>query len=167
MAQLNIKVILLHTCLVVLGAYAFIALGYIYDTPLAELYLETENLAAFMESAQGYGLASDRIKNFRMVQQFAPYVGALFAVVLSFIANRRKKYSLLNTLVVFILAGLLALTGLLDSNQIKGILFAPGRLVSNTVATIYTLNYLLLLGLCFWLAFSGRVIPAAETKTGI
>ncbi|MDX5418673.1 MAG: hypothetical protein LPK09_05610 [Hymenobacteraceae bacterium] len=167
MARLDFKVILVHLLLVFLVSYAFIALGYIYDLPLAGLYLENEDIAAFTESALGYGVDSERVSNFTLVQQAAPFAGALFAVALSFIANRRKKYSHLNTLVVAGMALVLGLTGLLNHQLVKGMLFAPGRLASDSVATTYTLNYLLLLGLSFWLAFSKRVIPASNQKARV
>jgi hypothetical protein len=165
MRGLYYKVIFLHGLVVLLSSYAFVALGYIFDTPLAELYLETSDLGAFEESAMRYEVNSERIGKFKLVLLYAPFVGAIFGVVLSFISIRRKKLALQNALVVLGIAILLALTGLLDHPFIKGILFAPGRLVSDSVATAYTLNYLLLLGLSFWLAFSRRLIPDPERKT--
>jgi hypothetical protein len=167
MRSLHVKVIFLHGLMVLLAAYAFVALGYIYDTPLAELYLETGDLQAFEESAAMYEVNTNRIGRFKLVLQYAPFLGALFGVVLSFIAIRRKKLALQNALGVLSFAVLFALLGLFDSLFIKGILFAPGRLVSDSVATAYTLNYLLLLGLSFWLAFSRRLIPAPESKTKV
>ncbi|WP_299702476.1 hypothetical protein [uncultured Pontibacter sp.] len=167
MQGINLKLILLHGLVVLLSSYAFVALGYIFDTPLAELYLETGDLSAFEESALRYEVDTERIGKLKQVLQFAPFAGGLFGVVLSFIAIRRKKLALQNALVVLGLAILLALIGLLDNEIIKGILFAPGRLVSDSVATVYTLNYLLLLGLSFWLAFTRRLIPEADRKTKV
>jgi ABC-type branched-subunit amino acid transport system permease subunit len=167
MQGLHLKIILLHGLMLLLAAYAFVALGYIYDTPLAELYLETDDLSAFEESALRYEVNTDRIGKFKLVQQYTPFAGALFGVVLSFISIRRKKLALQNAVVVFSIALLFALTGLLDNQLIKGILFAPGRMISDSVATAYTLNYLLLLGLSFWLAFSRRLIPEPEGKSKV
>ncbi|MBD1396917.1 hypothetical protein H9Q13_07050 [Pontibacter sp. JH31] len=164
MEHFNWKVILLQLLVLLLASYAFVALGYIYDLPLAGLYLETEDTAAFTESALQFGVDTKRLRNFNLVLWAAPFAGALFGVALSFIANRRKKYSHLNTLAVAGMALLLGLTGLLNHLLLKGLLFAPGRLVSDSAATAYTLNYLLLLGLSFWLAFSKRVLPAANPK---
>lgn len=164
MQGINLKVILLHSLVVLLAAHAFVALGYIFDTPLAELYLETGDLGKFEASAAMYEVDAGRIDKFVLVQQYAPFAGALFGVVLSFIAVRRKKLGLQNALIVLVIAALLAFAGVLNSPFLKGILFAPGRLASASVATAYTLNYLLLLGLSFWLAFSRRIIPASEQR---
>ncbi|WP_033317046.1 hypothetical protein [Pontibacter roseus] len=162
MTRLNVRLVLVHVLLVLVLSYAFIALGYIYDMPLTELYLEKkENMAAFAESAKGYHLPEERVQKFALVERGAPFAGALFAVVLAFISTRKKKYSYLNTGVVLVAALAFALVGLLDLSLLKTILFAPGRLVSDSVATAYTLNYLLLLVLSFWLALSDVVIPAA------
>lgn len=167
MRGLHFKVILLHGLMLLLAAYAFVALGYIYDMPLAELYLETGDLQAFGESALRYEVDAERIGRFKLVLQYAPFAGTLFGVTLSYIAIRRKKLALQNALIVLGIAILLAVTGPLDNQSIKGILFAPGRLVSNSVATTYTLNYLLLLGLSFWLAFTRRLVPDADRKTKV
>ncbi|WP_299986967.1 hypothetical protein [uncultured Pontibacter sp.] len=164
MQGIDFKVLLLYGLIVLLTSYAFVALGYIYDMPLAELYLEKDNLQAFEESASRYGVSNVRIDRFKLVLQGAPYAGALFGVVLSFIAIRRKKLGLQHAGLILVIAIVFALAGLLDNGMIKGILFAPGRLVSNSVATIYTLNYLILLGSSFWLAFSGRLIPKKDQK---
>lgn len=155
---------MLYGLIALLASYAFVALGYIYDMPLAELYLETDDLGAFEESASRYGVNNARIDRFKLVLQGAPYAGALFGVILSFIAIRRKKLGLQHAGLVLVIAIVFALLGLLDNGMIKGILFAPGRLVSDSVATTYTLNYLLLLGSSFWLAFTGRLIPVKDKK---
>ncbi|MBX0335235.1 hypothetical protein K3G39_18530 [Pontibacter sp. HSC-14F20] len=167
MQGINLKIILLHSLVVLLAAHAFIALGYIYDVPLAELYLETGNLGKFETSANTYQVNSERISKFMLVQRYAPYAGALFAVALSFIALRRKKFGMKHTLIVLVIAALLAFGGVLEMSFLRDILFAPGRLVSASVMTVYTFNYLLLLGLSFWLAFLSKRIPGLESKNKV
>ncbi|PVY43064.1 hypothetical protein [Pontibacter virosus] len=167
MQGINLKVILLHSLVVVLASYAFVALGYIYDMPLTELYLETGDLTKFEQSANMYQINSDRISKFMEVHRYAPFAGALFGVALSFIALRKKKRGLQHTLIVLVIAVLLALGGILDMALVKNILFAPGRLVSSSVMTVYTLSYLLLLGLSFWLAFLGKRISETGSKNKV
>lgn len=167
MLRINPKVILLHSLVVLLASYAFVALGYIYDVPLAELYLETDDLDKFERSANMYQVNADRIGKFTLVQKYAPFAGALFGVALSFIALRKKEFGLQHTLIVLAITVLLAIGGILDASFLKNILFAPGRFVSASVMTVYTLNYLLLLGLSFWLAFLGKRILQTGSRNKI
>lgn len=167
MQGINLKIILLHSLAVLLASYAFVALGYIYDTPLSELYLETGTLGKFESSANMYQVNSERISKFVLVQRYAPFAGALFGVVLSFIAMRRKKFRLQHTLIVLVIAVLLAFGGILEMPSLQNTLFAPGRLVSSSMMTVYTLNYLLLLGLSFWLAFLSKRTPKPTSKSKV
>lgn len=167
MQGINLKIILLHSLAVLLASYAFVALGYIYDMPLTELYLETGDLGQFEQSANMYQINSDRISKFRLVHRYAPFAGALFGVALSFIALRRKSLRLQHTLIVLVIAVLLAFGGVLEMPSLQNILFAPGRLVSSSVMTVYTLNYLLLLGLSFWLAFLSKRTPEPTSKSKV
>lgn len=139
---------------------AFVALGYLYDAPLAELYLEVGHAPAFQESAAAYGVDAERISRFRFVHQAAPYAGVLFGLVLSFIAFRRKKLDKRLLLPVVVAAALFSLLNPLDQPGIRAVFFATGQLASESVTTSAVVNYLLWLGLSAWLAFSQRLIPA-------
>lgn len=155
---------MLHSLVAVLAAYAFVALGYIYDVPLAELYLETDDLGKFERSASLYQVDPARVDKFVLVQRLAPFAGALFGLALSFIAVRRKNPGLRLTLIVLVITIVLAASGALEVAFLRNILFAPGRLVSSEVMTSYTLNYLLLLSLSFWVAFLSKRTLGSKSK---
>jgi prepilin signal peptidase PulO-like enzyme (type II secretory pathway) len=166
MAAVRFKIIVVYGLVILFSTLAFVALGYLFDTPLTELYLESESIAAFEESANMYEVNKQRINRFITVNMAAPYVGTLFGLVLSFIAFRRKKLDKRLLLPIAAFALLVSLFNPATHPGIRDIFFAPGQLVSNTVTVTATINYLLWLGLSFWLAFSKRLIPggAGESK---
>lgn len=159
MAAFRIKIILVYGVVILLTTFAFVALGYLYDTPLTELYLESGSAAAFQESAGMYEVNTERISRFSTVHMAAPYVGALFGLILSFISFRRKKLDKRLLLPLAAITLLISLLHLTEAPGIRAVFFAPGQLVSDSVTTAATINYLLWLGLSFWMAFSRRLIP--------
>lgn len=160
MAATRFKIILVYGLVVLLSTFAFVALGYLFDTPLTELYLESGNANAFQERASMYEVNKERIDKFTTVHRAAPYVGALFGLILSFISFRRKKLNKRLLLPVAAVAVLISLIQITEISGIRAMFFSPGHLVSDSVTVAATINYLLWLGLSFWLAFSGRLIPA-------
>ncbi len=162
-----LKIILVYGLVVLFTTFAFVALGYLFDTPLTELYLESGSIAAFEESANMYEVNRQRITRFTTVHMAAPYVGTLFGLVLSFVAFRRKNLDKRLLLPVVAIALLLILFNPAAHPGIRDVFFAPGQLVSNTVTVTATINYLLWLGLSFWLAFSKWLIPVQTGKSQV
>jgi hypothetical protein len=151
MKKINIKLIVFHLLSAVLLIWAFRQLNIFYDIDLVKSLSEKGYEKTFTE------FGAIRMLKFSYYQNVIPLIGILLGFLISLTFTIIKKLGVINSIIMFFVSILLNMTGLLHINYIEYFIFAPGRLIFNSVIWTSIFNGSLFLFLGLWVQFSRHI----------